>query len=258
MHIIAILNQKGGVAKTTTAQAMAAGLSLSGYNVLAVDLDGQHSLTAAMGATPEHTIFEALTGAIKPDEAITHTAQGDIMAASADLGAADTIFTTTGREYRLREILSAISGYDYAVIDCPPSLGVLTVNALTAADECIIPAQADIFSLQALGQIAQTINTIKAYTNKRLTIGGVLITRYNGRATLSQAAAAEIEATAKQLGTILFPVKIRECIALKEAQAVCKSIFDYAPRSNGAADYGDLIQYYVNQKGGKHNGKERV
>lgn len=249
MEAIAVINQKGGVAKTTTAHAIAAGLKQEGYKVLMVDLDGQQSLTTVTGAKAGgYTALEILTRKAKAAQAIVRTDSGDIIPASDGLGAADTILKDIGKEYRLKEALKPISGaYDYCVIDCPPSLGILTINALTAANSCIVPAQADFLSLQAIGQLQQTVQTVRTYTNKWLKVKGIVITRYSARAVLSRDAADMIQAKAAEIGTKVYDTKIRECVSLKEAQAVRQSIFDYAPRSNGAKDYKALIEEIIEE-----------
>ena len=243
MQVIAVLNQKGGVGKSTTAQAIAAGFTLKGYKVLMVDMDGQQSLTTITGAKGgSYSVLDVLTLKCTAAEAVIHTSSGDILTAAEGLGAADTLLKDTGREYRLKEVLKPVKkSYDYCIIDCPPSLGVLTINALTAADTCIVPAQADYLSLQAIGQLQGTINTVRTYTNRDLRIAGIVITRYSSRAVLSRDAVELIQAKAAEMGTRVFSVKVRECIALKEAQAVRQSIYDYAKRSNGAKDYQALI-----------------
>ena len=243
MQVIAVLNQKGGVGKSTTAQAIAAGFTLKGYKVLMVDMDGQQSLTTITGAKGgSYSVLDVLTLKCTAAEAVVHTSSGDILTAAEGLGAADTLLKDTGREYRLKEVLKPVKkSYDYCIIDCPPSLGVLTINALTAADTCIVPAQADYLSLQAIGQLQGTINTVRTYTNRDLRIAGIVITRYSSRAVLSRDAVELIQAKAAEMGTRVFSAKVRECIALKEAQAVRQSIFDYAKRSNGAKDYQALI-----------------
>lgn len=250
MEVIAVLNQKGGVGKSTTAQAIAAGLTIKGYKVLMVDMDGQKSLTTITGANGGScSLLDVLTRKRTAAEAIASSPSGDILPAVDGLGAADTLLKDTGREYRLKEVLEPIrKGYDYCVIDCPPSLGVLTINALTAANTCIVPAQADYLSLQAIGQLQQTVETVRTYTNRDLKISGIVITRYNGRAILSREAVDMIQAKAAEMQTKVFSTKIRECIALKEAQAVRQSIFDYAKRSNGAKDYQDLIEEMLKEE----------
>lgn len=249
MESIAVINQKGGVAKTTTAHAIAAGLAKEGYRVLMVDLDGQQSLTTVTGAKAGgYTALEILTRKAKAAQAVVRTDSGDIIPASDGLGAADTLLKETGREYRLKEALKPVSKeYDYCVIDCPPSLGILTINALTAATTCIVPAQADFLSLQAIGQLQQTIKAVRSYTNRDLKVKGIVITRYSSRAVLSRDAVDMIEAKARDLNTKVFETKIRECVSLKEAQAVRQSIFDYAPRSNGAKDYKALIAEIIEE-----------
>ena len=167
----------------------------------------------------------------------------DVLPGSLSLALADMEFSQTGREYLLRESLTEIQErYDYIVIDTPPSLGILTMNALTASNYVIVPVQADVYSLQGIGQLSQTMQTVKRYCNPGLTIAGILITRYNSRAVLSKDMAAMLDDTAKALNTMLFKTKIRECIAIKEAQAQQMDIFTYAPKSNAAKDYDNMIE----------------
>lgn len=242
MEIIAVINQKGGVGKSTTAAAIGAGLILRGRKVLFIDLDAQGNLSYSIAADIRG--YNALGVLQRPETAakeIQHTAQGDIIASTPELAAADTILTATGKEYRLREALTGIKGYDYVIIDTPPALGILTVNALTAADGAIIPAQADIYSIQGINALYGTVQTVKRYCNPELKILGIVLTRYNSRTIISREVADTIGQTAKQLDTLLYRARIRECTAVKEAQAVRQSIFDYAPNSNAAADYSALI-----------------
>lgn len=242
MEVIAVINQKGGVGKSTTAHAIGAGLTLKGYRVLYVDLDAQGNLSYTLRAdTNGLTAMELLQGR-NTQAAIQRTAQGDIIASSPSLAGADTIITAVGKEYRLREALEPLGGlYDYCIIDTPPALGILTINALTACNGAIIPAQADIYSLQGISQLHTTIETVKQYCNPVLTIKGIVLTRYNSRAIISREVADMIEQTAGQLQTKLYKAKIRECTAIKEAQATQQDIYSYAPRSNATADYTALI-----------------
>lgn len=243
METYAIINQKGGVGKSTTALAVGAGLTLKGYSVLFVDLDAQGNLTFVMGADTNR--YNALGVLQRPKTAkaeVQHTAQGDIIASSPALAGADTVITATGKEYRLREALQSLSGsYDYCIIDTPPALGILTINALTACTGAIIPAQADMFSLQGIGQLNSTIETVKKYCNPALSIMGIVLTRYSSRSIISREVAEMIERTADQLHTKLYNAKIRECTALKEAQATRQSIYSYSPKSNATADYTALV-----------------
>lgn len=241
--IIAVINQKGGVGKTSTASAIGAGLILKGYSVLYVDLDAQGNLSYTLGANTQG--YNALGVLERPETAkaeIQHTAQGDIIASSTKLSAADKLLEETGKEYRLKEALETVQGlYDYIVIDTPPVLGILTINALTACTGAIIPAQADIFSLQGIAQLSGTIETVKKYCNPRLSIMGIVLTRFNKRSIIRREVAEMLEQTAQQLNTKLYATKIRECTALVEAQATKQSIFSYAPRSNATADYKALV-----------------
>lgn len=242
MEVIAVINQKGGVGKSTTAHAIGAGLTLKGHRVLYVDLDAQGNLSYTLRAdTNGLTAMELLQGR-NTQAAIQRTAQGDIIASSPSLAGADTIITAVGKEYRLREALEPLGGlYDYCITDTPPALGILTINALTACNGAIIPAQADIYSLQGISQLHTTIETVKQYCNPALTIKGIVLTRYNPRAIISREVADMIEQTAGQLQTKLYNAKIRECTAIKEAQATQQSIYSYAPRSNATTDYTALI-----------------
>lgn len=250
IECIAISNQKGGVGKSTTASALGAGLIQRGYNVLFVDLDAQGNLSYSMGASPNTvTSLDVLKGTSTAQEAIQHTAQGDIIAASPALSSADIIFTGTGKEYKLKEALEPLqSTYDYIILDTPPALGTLTVNALTACDSVIVPAQADIYSLQGIGQLVSTIQTVKKYCNPALSIKGLLITRYNARAVLSRDMAELLQDTAQKLQTTLYKTKIRECIALKEAQARQQDIFTYSPKSNAVTDYTAFVDEVLEKR----------
>lgn len=242
MQTIAAINQKGGVAKTTTALETAQGLSKRGYKVLLIDLDPQQNATSVLslkGHTP--TSLEIIEGApIK--ESIKQAGGIDAIAADPQAASADLRIEGLGKEYKLKKALEpASSAYDFCIIDTPPALGVLTTNALTAADFAVIPAQADIFSLEGIGQLASTLQAIKEYTNPNLNIAGILLTRYNARTTLSNDIQQAAREAAAQLGTIVFDTPIREAIAIKEAQAMKQSIFEYAPRSKAAADMNAYI-----------------
>jgi chromosome partitioning protein len=243
MHTYSIINQKGGVGKSTTAAALWAGLSLKGCKTLAIDLDAQCNLSYTAGADTAHkTALSLLTGENPAEDTIQHQPAGDIIAASKSLAGADAFITDTGKEYRLRESLEPLSAvYDYVIIDTPPSLGILTINALTACNSVIIPAQADIFSLQGIDQLNETIKPVKKYCNPALTIEGILLTRYNGRTALSRDITTYTQQLAAKLGTKVFDATIREGIAVKEAQLNQQSIFDYAPKANVTNDYRAFI-----------------
>ena len=250
MQTIAIINQKGGVGKSTTAAAIGAGLILKGYKVLFIDLDAQGNITHTLRAKTDSGIMAALQEPSIIDQAvqnlptvgITHgkerkgaAAVYGIIASSNKLAAADTLLDSVGKEYRLKEALELIEPlYDYVIIDTPPALGILTVNALTAATAAIVPAQADIYSLQGISQLSNTVNTI-------------VLTRYNSRAIISRELAELISSTAAKLNTKAYSTKIRECTAIKESQAVRECIYTYAPKSNAAADYTALLSEIITE-----------
>lgn len=245
--IIAIINQKGGVGKSTTAEALMAGLSLKGFSVLSIDLDAQGNMSYTVGAkTNEATVLGVLTGEVKLESAIQKTTRGDIIASNKALAGADAFISDAGKEYRLKEALESIEGqYQYIIIDTPPALGILTVNALTCCNSVVIPAQSDIYSLQGIEQLADTINPVKKYCNPNLKVAGILLTRYNSRYILSKEVAELAEQLADRLGTKLFKPTIREAITIKEAQISQKSIFDYAPKAKVTEDYKAFIEEFL-------------
>ena len=253
-EIFTITNQKGGIGKSTTAHAIGAGLARKQNKTLLVDLDAQANLTLAAGADPSRpTILELMQQTAAAGDVIQPVRENlDILPASMNLSAADLLFHDTGKEYRLKEALAPLLGqYDYLVLDTPPALGVLTVNALTVATKVIIPAQADLFSLSAIQRLYGTIETVKKYTNPSLQIEGIVLTRYNPRNILTKELTDLIQDTAAQIRTKVFQTPIREAIAIKEAQASHTDIFTYAPKSKVAQDYQSLLEEILQDKGGK-------
>lgn len=249
--IYTVINQKGGVGKSTTAAALTAGLTLKGFRVLAIDLDAQRNLTYSVRASADgETALGVLTGEVKARDAVQHTENGDIIAASKALAGADAFITDTGKEYKLKEALEDLqSEYDYIILDTPPALGILSVNALTACDSVIIPAQADFFSLQAIEQLADTMKPVKKYCNPSLSIEGILLTRYSSRSVLSRDIADLAEQLASRLGTKVFKATIREAISIKEAQISQQSIFSYAPKAKVTGDYESFLEELLNGRG---------
>ena len=243
MKIIAIINQKGGVGKSTTAFTLASGLKNKGYKTLCIDMDAQGNLSYTANANDDLlTIYDLLAEDANINQAIQHTKNFDLIASSKALSGADGFITDIGKEYKLKEILESVkNNYDYIIIDTPPALGLLTVNALTACDSVIIPAQADIYSLQGIEQLSKTIQPIKKYCNDKLKIDGILLTRYSPRAILSREVAEIANDLAQNLNTKVFKSTIREAIAVKESQINKQSLFDYAPNSNVTNDYLNFI-----------------
>lgn len=247
---LAIMNQKGGAGKTTTAEALAAGLTLKGYSVLSVDLDAQRNLSYTARANMDGaTILGVLTGEVKAEDAIQHTESGDLIPASKALAGADAVITDTGKEYRLREALEPLQArYDYIILDTPPALGIVSINALTACDSVIIPAQADIYSLQGVEQLAETMKPVKKYCNRDLEIEGILLTRYSPRSVLSREVAELAERIAATLGTKLYKTTIREAVAVREAQISRKSLYSYAPKAKVTEDYSNFIEELLREE----------
>ena len=222
--IIAIANQKGGVAKTATAQAIATGTAKTGRRSLAIDADPQSNLSYSMGGnSADMGLYELMTGAATPGQIIQHTAQGDLITASSRLALP---FTGKDPGKLLATALRPIkSKYDVITIDCPPALNILLANALIAADVVIIPLTADMYALQGLYQLKQSIQDAQKL-NTGLKIGGVVFTRHS---------TGELEIP-------VYKTVIREAVAVREAQTQRMSIFDYAPKSKPAKDYLQLIK----------------
>ncbi|MBN2894034.1 MAG: ParA family protein [Bacteroidales bacterium] len=242
--IIAISNHKGGVGKTTTTVNLGAGLAREGKKILLVDLDPQANLTQCFGITkPEATVYEALKGeeALNPVMVIENLY---IAPSSLDLAGAEMeLSSEAGREYLLDEILTPLKDdYDYLLVDCPPSLGLLTLNAFTCADEVIIPIQAHFLAIKGLTKIIEIINKVKRRINKTIEISGVVITLYDGRKVLHR----DIEETIKTyFQEKVYNTKIRQNIALAEAPTRGEDIFRYSANSNGAFDYEKLSQEFI-------------
>ena len=197
----------------------------------------------------KNTAFDVLTGNFQAEESIQSTKLGDLIAGHKGLSGMEALLTQVGREYRLKNELSSLmemGKYDFIIIDTPPSLGILTVNALTACTSAIVPANADFFSMYGISQLGETLASVKKYTNPQLKTAGILLTRYTARTLLSRDMTANIEKLAELLGTKVFASKIRESVTVREAQLAQKSIFDYAPKSKVTQDYEEFINEIIN------------
>ena len=246
--IISVSNQKGGVGKTTTTGSVAAGFNLKGYKVLCIDLDPQSNLSFSSGAETEDcpTIYEILRGEAKTSFAIQKMPSFHIISSNILLSGIELEFTQTGREYLLKEALQTVNDkYDYIFIDTPPALSVLTVNAFTASDYIIIPMNADIFSLQGIAQLSETIDRVRKYCNPSLKVEGILLTKYNKRTVLSREIKGTAELIAKQLNTDIFNSTIRSSVAIMEAQTNQQDIYNYSPKNGAAKDYMDLVEELI-------------
>lgn len=249
MKTVVFSNQKGGVGKTTSAAALAAGLKSRGYRVVAVDLDPQCNLCLSSGVdmlTVSKTMYDVFKGAATVNDVIVPGLGYDIIPGGLTLAAADMDFTQAGREYMLSEALEGVSErFDYAVVDTPPTLGILTTNALTAADGVIIPLTADVYALQGLTQLNGLIRNVRKYCNRDLKIYGLLLTKYNDRQNVSKALRDQVEAAAAQLETKVYRATIRESVAVREAQLLQSDFLKEAPNANAAIDYQAFIAEFL-------------
>ena len=258
MYTICIANQKGGVSKTTTAAAIAAGLHRKGLRVLCVDTDAQRSLTRMTGADETRpTLYDVLRKNKTTVEAIQHTDAGDVIPADARLSD-ERLFIGRGREYDLRERLDAVKDvYDVCILDTPPALSIMTVNALTAADGVLVPTKPDLFSLQALQDLYGTFETVRSMTNSRLVLLGVIVTMYDRRTKQHTATLEAMTAQAKEYGTKVYSPPIRRTVAAELWQY---AVDIYGSRSTAAQDYEAITAQLIkdiNLKGAARNGKQK-
>jgi chromosome partitioning protein len=254
--VIAVTNQKGGVGKTTTSCSLACGLALHHKRVLAVDLDPQGNLGFSLGLEIESgaTIYEVFHGTAALQEAIRPSRYCDVISSNILLSGAELEFTGKQRECMLKNILSTVAGYyDYIIIDTPPTLNILTVNAYAAANYLIIPMVPEILSLLGVSQIKETINTVRASVNPDLVVLGILLNKYNPRTLLSREVKEMAQNIAAQIGSIVFNTQIRSSVCVAEAPAQGESLLEYAPRSNPARDYTALVSEVLELIRQKHN-----
>lgn len=246
--IISLLNHKGGVGKTTSAINIAAGLAQLGKQVLLIDLDAQANVGLSLGIPRQKfTIYEALRG---ESELVPYTYKEgfDVVTSSLDLSGAEMeLINEAGREYILRELFESVQDdYDFIILDCPPSLGLLTLNALTSSDYVYIPLQTQFLALQGLAKMKQVIDKVRFRLNKKLEIGGVIATMYDSRKVLNRDV---VDTIRKYFGEKVFKTLIRNNISLAEAPAQRQDIFSYSKSSSGAKDYLSLCKEILERTG---------
>lgn len=245
--VLSISNHKGGVGKTTSTINIGAALNNLGKKVLLIDLDPQANLTQSLGLTNQQkTIYGSLKGDYKL-EPISIMKGFDIVPSTLDLSGAEIeLSSEAGREFILKELIEEVrSKYDFIIIDSPPSLGLLTINAFTASDEIIIPLQAQFLAMQGLTKLVEVVDKIKSRLNKSLKVGGVFITQYDGRKVLNRDVFETINTHFK---SEVYKTKVRDNIALAEAPSQGLDIFRYNAKSNGAEDYLALAKEILERK----------
>ena len=246
MPIIAIANQKGGVGKTTTAVNLGAALARSGRRILLVDADPQSNATSGLGLVPggRGSLYDVL-GGVPAASCVQQTGEPglSILPACRDLAGAEVeLAALPDREYRLRMSIATLrSGYDFVLIDCAPSLGLLTLNALTAADRVVIPVQCEYLALEGLGYLADTIGRVAERLNPSLRVDGVLLTMFDSRTNLSQEVVRQVRSHFPQTYNTVIPRSVR----LGEAPSFGRTIFDHAPASSGAGAYRALAREFL-------------
>ncbi len=261
MTVFSVVNQKGGVGKTTTSANLGAAIAERGFRTLLVDMDPQSNLSAHLGVLSnqdeegdetdppyEPTIYEVLKGQCELDKVIVSRSDKlDLVPSSLYLSAADLeLGGIVGRELILKRALAKVSSqYDYILIDCPPALGLLSLNALAASEQVIVPVQSEYLALHGVRQLLDTIDQVRSVYNPELSVGGVLICMHDNRKRLARAVADTIR---NYFGELVFETVIRSNVSLAEAPANGQSIFEYSPKSPGAEDYLQLTEELLHGK----------
>jgi chromosome partitioning protein len=256
MRRIAVINQKGGVGKTTTTVNLGAALARLGQRVLVCDLDPQCNLTVHLDVDPSDgrpSVYELLHGKATLADVVHPTRQAglEMVAASVDLAGIELeLVNTVGRETILRDALEATTAadrrrWDFVLMDCPPSLGLLALNALVACDEVFVPLQAEFFALQGLGKLLEVVDLVHRRLNPGLRVSGMVSCRHDGSTKLGRQVMEDIE---KHFGNVLLQSVIRRNVKLAEAPSHGKTIFEYDPESRGAEDYLALVRELVGEK----------
>ena len=246
MRVVAIANQKGGVGKTTTVVNVGAGLSRLGKKVLLVDLDPQAHLTESLGLAPRDdsfTIYEFMKGEAPFGEVTVESHGMKVIPSALELSGAEMeLASVTGREFLLREALEGVDGFDWVLLDCPPNLGILTVNALVMAREVFIPLQTEYLAMKGLKKLLETVEIVRKRLNGELAVTGIIGTRYDARKRLNREV---LDLIREHFGDRLFKTLIRDNVALAEAPSHRQDIFNYRPNSHGADDYMNLCKEII-------------
>ncbi len=260
MRKISVINQKGGSGKTTTVVNLGASLALKGKRVLLIDMDPQSHTTIHLGFRPtnvKNSVYEVLLKRTPIEDVMANTYIKNlfILPAKIELASAEIeLVNEIGREIVLKDMLKkSKENFDYIIIDCPPSIGLLTLNSLITADEIFIPIQAEFFALEGLTKLLQTIDIIKDRLNPALEITGIIITMFDTRKNICKEVTLRVE---NYFGEKMFKTKIRENVKLAEAPSFGKSVLDFAPNSYGAEDYLKLSMEVIRQE--VKNEKNRV
>lgn len=260
--IIAVANQKGGVGKTTTTINLGAAMARAGRRVLIIDLDPQGNASTGLGVDAHQrqiTTYDLLTGEVAPEQAAQETSVENlyIVAATTDLSSADiNLIANEKRSFMLHDALRQSSidklELDYVLIDCPPSLNILTVNAMIAAHSVVVPLQSEFFALEGLSQLMLTIREVRQSANKALRIEGIVLTMYDQRNNLSQ----QVEADAREnLKDLVFKTVIPRNVRISEAPSFALPVLDYDPKSKGTAAYVALAEEIMSRETSKPIGK---
>ncbi|MGP0030648.1 MAG: ParA family protein [Acidimicrobiales bacterium] len=245
VSVVAVANQKGGVAKTTTVQSLGVALAERGQRVLVVDLDPQACLTFSLGIDPENLSVSLHDVLVRRARLADVTLEVDgvrglcLVPATIDLAGAEVhLLSRTGREHVLARALEPVlSAYDVVFIDCPPSLGVLTINGLTAAESVLVPLQCEALSHRGVGQLLETVDDVRQFANEHLRVLGVIATMYDGRTTHARKVLAEVE---ERYGLQVFDPPVPKSVRFAEAPGLGRSILQHAPTSRGATAYREL------------------
>ncbi len=244
MKIISVSNNKGGVGKTTTTVNVAAAMQILGKKIMVIDMDHQGQSTYHLGINPNkitESVFDVLKGEINYKDVIVNRNGIDVIPSNPDLRGIEFL-AMPAKEFLLKEAMEELSGYDYVLIDCPPSLGVLTLNAMAISEFIIVPLQVQFLPFHGMYNLFEAVQMVKRRINRNIDVTGIVGTMYNAKKTINREVLDETE---KRLPGKLFNTLIRENVSLQEAPSWGQTIFEYKPESNGADDYMALTKEII-------------